>query len=271
MKSKILSLALLLGLLLPLRAFGATGCTYPGTLDSWVDTVAGDFLTVAGLNARSCAIEKLQTGPLRPNDGSAGAPAYAFRTSSTAGFFLSAANQIDISTSSTARWRINSSGHLLAVTDNSFDIGASGATRPRDIYSARDIYAGGVLRVGNTAVTGVTSNSIVLANDKQIQWVNNAGTTAANLSISFTTSDNMKFVVPAVANSYAFFWGGSASLDIVNQNSGAGIKFLGESSADHDPPAANAAIIYAKDNGAGKTTLCARFETGAVQCFATQP
>lgn len=36
-------------------------------------------------------------------------------------------------------------------------------------------------------------------------------------------------------------------------------------------PAANGARIYAKDNGAGKTQLCARFNTGAEQCFATEP
>lgn len=36
-------------------------------------------------------------------------------------------------------------------------------------------------------------------------------------------------------------------------------------------PAANGARFYAKDNGAGKTQLCVIFNTGAEQCFATQP
>lgn len=35
---------------------------------------------------------------------------------------------------SVATWQINSSGHLLA-TDNTYDIGASGATRPRNLYA----------------------------------------------------------------------------------------------------------------------------------------
>jgi hypothetical protein len=35
--------------------------------------------------------------------------------------------------------------------------------------------------------------------------------------------------------------------------------------------AANTARVYAKDNGSGKTQLCAIFNTGAEQCFATQP
>lgn len=32
------------------------------------------------------------------------------------------------------RWKVNTNGHLLAGTDNSYDIGASGATRPRIVY-----------------------------------------------------------------------------------------------------------------------------------------
>jgi hypothetical protein len=40
------------------------------------------------------------------------------------------------------RWTIADSGHLLAGADNTYDIGASGATRPRSIYVATDIVAG---------------------------------------------------------------------------------------------------------------------------------
>lgn len=36
-------------------------------------------------------------------------------------------------------------------------------------------------------------------------------------------------------------------------------------------PGANGFRLFSKDNGAGKTQLCARFSTGAVQCFATEP
>src|SRR5678815_2609533 len=111
MKLKFVTiLSLSLALVAP-RAFASTGCNFPGTLDSWTDKIAGDFLTIADVNQFRCAIEKIETGPLRPNDGSAAAPAYAFRTSATAGLFLSAANQIDLSTGGTARWRWNSSGH----------------------------------------------------------------------------------------------------------------------------------------------------------------
>lgn len=44
-----------------------------------------------------------------------------------------------------AKWLINTTGHLLANTDNSFDIGASGANRPRNLFLAGNITTGGGL------------------------------------------------------------------------------------------------------------------------------
>jgi hypothetical protein len=41
--------------------------------------------------------------------------------------------------------------------------------------------------------------------------------------------------------------------------------------ADPAAPAANQAVVYARDNGSGKTQLCVRFNTGAVQVLATEP
>jgi hypothetical protein len=40
------------------------------------------------------------------------------------------------------RWSINTNGHFLAATDNVFDIGASGANRPRSIYVGTDLTVG---------------------------------------------------------------------------------------------------------------------------------
>jgi hypothetical protein len=42
------------------RANASTGCSYPGSLDSWTDKIAGDFLTVAEVNQFRCAIEQTQ-------------------------------------------------------------------------------------------------------------------------------------------------------------------------------------------------------------------
>lgn len=46
---------------------------------------------------------------------------------------------IRFGTSNIGRWNIDASGHLLATTDNTYDIGAAGATRPRTIYVGTDV------------------------------------------------------------------------------------------------------------------------------------
>src|SRR5690242_16253328 len=158
----------------------ATGSLYPGSLDSIADHASGDFLTVAQVNLLGSAIEKLESGPLRPNDGSAAAPAYAFRTSATAGFFLSAANQIDVSTGSTARWRWNSSGHFVGVADNTYDIGATGATRPRSVFVGTNVTVGNLLLMNTATTTGSSVGDIILNNTKSIRWITADGTTTTN-------------------------------------------------------------------------------------------
>lgn len=47
-------------------------------------------------------------------------------------------------------------GHLLFSPDNTYDIGATGATRPRDVWVADDVTLGGELIVGNTGTFGGT-------------------------------------------------------------------------------------------------------------------
>lgn len=68
------------------------------------------------------------------------------------------------------KWTINTSGHFLADADNTYDIGASGATRPRNVY------------VGNA----ITVTNILMAN---INTLNNTHTV-----LTFTnSSDNLLF------------------------------------------------------------------------------
>lgn len=43
------------------------------------------------------------------------------------------------STTRTSRWEVSSDGHLLGVTDDAYDIGASGATRPRRGYFGTEL------------------------------------------------------------------------------------------------------------------------------------
>ena len=66
----------------------------------------------------------------------------------------------------TDAWRILSSGgHLVGVTDNTYDIGASGATRPRTLYlgTSINVVAGAVLADTNGITMGDGKNIIVNA------------------------------------------------------------------------------------------------------------
>jgi hypothetical protein len=53
------------------------------------------------------------------------------------------------------RWTIDTDGHLMAGADNTYDIGASGATRPRNVYVAGTIVASG----GQIDSSGFNANS----------------------------------------------------------------------------------------------------------------
>lgn len=55
-------------------------------------------------------------------------------------------------TNATERWNIQAAGHLVAGTDNTYDIGAAAATRPRDLHLGRN-----ALIAGTMGITGVTT------------------------------------------------------------------------------------------------------------------
>lgn len=77
---------------------------------------------------------------------------------------------IYLQTSATTRWQIGGGGgggNLLAGADNAYDIGASGAARPRNIYVAGFVQAGGTiaaidyLKHGSSTVAGLSSAATV--------------------------------------------------------------------------------------------------------------
>lgn len=59
----------------------------------------------------------------------------------------------------TDRWKLDANGHVLAVADNTYDIGASGATRPRNLYVAGTGAFGGVL-TAPTAADGTNTTQV---------------------------------------------------------------------------------------------------------------
>ncbi len=94
-------------------------------------------------------------------DNSAGAytggPAYA-------AFFGSLTSvPLTLVTGGNARWNVAAAGHFVANTDNVYDIGASGATRPRDVYVAGlfRVPLGGALAIASDITQLVTPNDNV--------------------------------------------------------------------------------------------------------------
>ena len=78
-----------------------------------------------------------------PNSAGTGAGRSMFvGTTNSASVFLG--------TAGAGRWEVNSSGHLRAVADNAYDIGAVGADRPRNGYFGSNLTVGGNVNVGGT-------------------------------------------------------------------------------------------------------------------------
>jgi len=60
-------------------------------------------------------------------------------------------------------WQITTSGHFIGYTDNTYDIGASGANRPRNIYAGGNIQAAGFQVTGSgIAALGHNGSAITL-------------------------------------------------------------------------------------------------------------
>ncbi len=77
------------------------------------------------------------TGAITANAGTNALPSIVFSGSPTTGFFASAADTIDVSIGTTNIFRFTSGGNLICPQDDSFSIGATGATRPKSIFASQ--------------------------------------------------------------------------------------------------------------------------------------
>lgn len=102
-------------------------------------------------------------------------------------------------TNSTDRWQIEgTNGNILAITDNATDIGASGASRPRDLFLGRNLGMPGVATISNDSAVSLiigtgTAASIASA---RINGGTNAGT---GPSLRFATNGTDQVFVGTVA------------------------------------------------------------------------
>jgi hypothetical protein len=95
------------------------------------------------------------------------------------------ARTMSFMTGNSRRWQITSSGHFIAATDNTFDIGATGATRPRNLFIGGGITHGSAtllttttaLTNGAAANTGTLTNAPAVGNPTKWVPINDNGTT----------------------------------------------------------------------------------------------
>lgn len=112
--------------------------------------------------------------------------------------------------STAAAWNFTSAGHLLAGADNTYDIGASGATRPRLIYTA----GGAVLN--NIAIGSGASSSLIritASSDGVLKITNDATTDVNRIQLGGTSSS-----FPAIKRS-----GTSVALRLADDSADAGL------------------------------------------------
>ena len=76
------------------------------------------------------------------------------------------------STTRAAVWRFSDVGHLLALTDNTYDIGASGANRPRAMYLSGNAVIGGTITAGSSSHVLTTAAGLIDTAKLNLPWAN---------------------------------------------------------------------------------------------------
>lgn len=75
--------------------------------------------------------------------------------------FTDGAVPLSLGTNATIRWQVDASGHFVAASDNTYDIGASGSTRPRTVYVGTSIVNSGYLDLIEMAAPGSANTNRV--------------------------------------------------------------------------------------------------------------
>jgi hypothetical protein len=107
------------------------------------------------------------------------------------------------------RWEFNNAGHFVASADNAYDIGASGATRPRNVYVGTTVQTPEVL-TGNIKTTsgggGLQFTSATLASLTQ------SLVAASGVAIPAGGTVSTGLMVSSAANFGVFFGSGAPTL-----------------------------------------------------------
>jgi len=172
-------------------AGGTTPVTFSAGVKDVFNTAPAAGLVLVGQTLASLTVSGTAT---------AGKFAPTANTVAGNGMYLPAADTVAFSTDGTERWRITSAGNLITGTDNVVDIGASGATRPRDVFIARRANIDGIT-VGRGGQTTVSSNTAVgssALNSASLTGTNNTAVGVSALQNTTTGGSNSAMGVAAL-------------------------------------------------------------------------
>lgn len=127
----------------------------------------------------------------------------------------SGAVSLNIRTNGSNKWSFDSTGHLLANTDNTLDIGASGATRPRTGYFGTSVISP-VLDSGAAATLALRTNTgtgqvDILHTASANRTITLTGSNGGNPTIS-TSAGNLGWGAALVSNANLRFSHGTSAL-----------------------------------------------------------
>jgi hypothetical protein len=128
------------------------------------------------------------------------------------------ARALELQTDGTSRWAIGATtGHLLTGVDNTYDIGASGATRPRSIFVGTSVRTPQLNNNASTiGIEGVTSSFPAIKRSSttlQVRLADDSGDaplTAATLTASTVTASSTAANTSAIASTGYSLTGSSA-------------------------------------------------------------
>jgi Collagen triple helix repeat (20 copies) len=126
------------------------------------------------------------------------------------------------------KWKIPTTGHFLAGVDNTYDIGAAAATRPRNIYAGTAFIGNGALPVGGTSGQVLAKTS---ATNYAVGWVDQTGggggvTLPLTQHLTFSP-DNTYDIGASGANRPRSIYAGTSFVPPVGSAALPGISFQG--------------------------------------------
>lgn len=144
--------------------------------------------------------------------GTAVLPSISFAADPNTGLYNRNPDEIGLSTAGLARWYVATTGHFLADTTNTLDIGASAGTRPRTIYAGTSVVTPVVdvtnLRVGpqlSFGATPGTPDTFFVRSAANIVGLRN-GTVGQEFDIYNTYTDDLNLeVMKIVAANNTFY------------------------------------------------------------------